>query len=1253
MQPQPDGEDELDVSCRSLRLTNEIGRIETENTGMLEIATHETRLIAWLKLFVLCMLLAIAAVMTWLTYSLSRAPEKSSFESTFENQAERLIDTFHKQSANFLFTGAGIVSAFASAEDSFYFGTHPNVTWATYEAMMSPTRQMTQVLSISWAPLLHTEEERLQWEHYIVYGQFWQDYSIGETDTDTDTNIFTDTETDTSTQQPQDAAYWEGRDIKDGIFDFYDNLWPIRSNKGPPYSPIWQSTPLLETRPSILLDQLSEPVRAKALTQMYDLNISSFSGFLKEPFESKISRDYQGQRTVLFTPFHNDGGEILGSFQLTFDWATVFANQVGFQHSLFVVLENTCGEAVTYFVEGKHVTYLGEGDLQNTGHENYEKTSSLKGIEDQWRARFDQTRVTGVFLDRYFSSDRLDETCRYSIRVYPSDEFATQFYTMRPAIYSASVALVFLLCVLMVYLYNFLVDRRQSKVMNQAVEARNIVDSMFPSAFRDRLFRNRRQEEDGTGFFAMVAPPKIRLTTLLNDDSNGSTSITRSTNPLLRLEEPIAEMFSNTTVIFADIAGFTAWSSEREPSQVFELLETLYRQFDLVAKRLGVFKVETIGDCYVAVTGLPESNKDHAIVCARFAWEVMRQMGDLTKALEVSLGPGTSDLALRIGLHSGSVTAGVLRGDKARFQLFGDTMNTASRMESTGQTGKIQVSAETACLLSAAGKTRWLSKRERLVSVKGKGDMQVRPISVPGIVFVISCSLFSLSIQTFWLDPQRQQRTSSLDNYNNFAPESHGSARNWKELGLDSPLNLKVAGKLERLIDWNVEVLISRLAKVVTKRNKAALIGGLSPRRQSRGRTNGQNLGRANEQPVSAVSEVLELPRFDPRVARRQSINTKTTNTSTINQAVRTQLRAYVARIARYYKDVPFHNFEHASHVALSANKLIKRIIAPEDVDYNKDGTNNGERMESLASDLHHSTFGISSDPLTHFVVVFAALVHDVDHTGVPNAQLVKEEDPIAVRYHNKSVAEQHSVQLALETLAEPQYGDLQNCIYANNYEENRFRQLVINSVMATDIVDRDLDTLRKNRWTKAFHSANCSHTMEEHVNRKATIVIEHIIQASDVAHTMQHWHVFCKWNEKLYNEMYAAYLCGRSAKDPSIDWYDSEIGFFDHYIIPLAKKLQECGIFGVSSDEYLQYALANRQEWAIKGRQVTKEMIIRRMNFFGQAKPSSTVPRNLLPIHSSSSSTNSSPASSKSYLPTPGTAGPARDLINIGLPLR
>jgi class 3 adenylate cyclase len=101
--------------------------------------------------------------------------------------------------------------------------------------------------------------------------------------------------------------------------------------------------------------------------------------------------------------------------------------------------------------------------------------------------------------------------------------------------------------------------------------------------------------------------------------------------------------------------GFTAWSSEREPAQVFVLLETIYRAMDKAAKRMNVFKVETIGDCYVAATGLPEPQEDHAERMAKFARKCLKSVAILTKRLEARLGPGTADLAMRIGIHSGPV----------------------------------------------------------------------------------------------------------------------------------------------------------------------------------------------------------------------------------------------------------------------------------------------------------------------------------------------------------------------------------------------------------------------------------------------------------------------------------------------------------------------------------------------------------------------------------------------------------------------
>jgi 3'5'-cyclic nucleotide phosphodiesterase len=227
-----------------------------------------------------------------------------------------------------------------------------------------------------------------------------------------------------------------------------------------------------------------------------------------------------------------------------------------------------------------------------------------------------------------------------------------------------------------------------------------------------------------------------------------------------------------------------------------------------------------------------------------------------------------------------------------------------------------------------------------------------------------------------------------------------------------------------------------------------------------------------------------------------------------------------------------------------------------------------------------------------------------VDHVGVPNAQLVKEKTDVAVRYKNQSVAEQNSVDVAWSLLMEPDYYELRKAIYTTEAEMRRFRQLVVNSVMATDIVDRDLKALRNARWAKAFSddatvleggdAAAGDETEVSCTNRKATIVIEHVIQAADVSHTMQHWHVYRKWNERFFEECYKAYVEGRAETDPSIGWYKGELGFYDFYIIPLAKKLKDCGVFGVSSDECLNYAVRIRGEWEEKGESIVSEMIER-----------------------------------------------------------
>jgi class 3 adenylate cyclase len=213
-----------------------------------------------------------------------------------------------------------------------------------------------------------------------------------------------------------------------------------------------------------------------------------------------------------------------------------------------------------------------------------------------------------------------------------------------PRFVTLAVALVLSFTVIMFLVFNQLVERRQRIILNKAADSTAIVSSLFPKQVRDRLLAT--DSKKGTSGIFGSSNNRLKMF-LSGDEDNGGM-----------LNNPIADLFPNCTVMFADIAGFTAWSSTRGPEQVFVLLQSLYHKFDQLAKRRKVFKVETIGDCYLAVAGLPEAQPQHAIIMARFAWECRLGMIEVTRELEVALGPDCSDLKMRFGLHSGPVTAG-------------------------------------------------------------------------------------------------------------------------------------------------------------------------------------------------------------------------------------------------------------------------------------------------------------------------------------------------------------------------------------------------------------------------------------------------------------------------------------------------------------------------------------------------------------------------------------------------------------------
>lgn len=1147
----------------STRFNSTVGGHVTEES--LNIAKKENRLVRTWRVIMFGVLLVTTIVVAVLVFSFVSNMERVEFETSFEDDTIKIYESLRTSMDTKLEAVDSLAMLMVSS------ARERNETWP-YTVLPDFASKAAKMRILSNAIALQqyqyvTEENRVDWERFAKSNEGWVQDAIDVVRTDT---TFRGPNKETIEDYPNPNDYDER--IRYG--------GPVENNTGP-YTPSWQTYPMLQS-PNITaynFNAIQHKTLGPGIREVFQNRrvvigpVLNFEDSKEDGGNNRVtvwaarhvSDDVDASEPVIrvLYPILDtasgaitiDQGEsssnVVGIIASSFFWRSFLENILpNGEDGVTVVFENTCNQSFTYEVNGYEATWIGPGDLHDPKFDYLGHTVTFEDMGFYYSESSRRERNYGGLPIN-------DDYCAYTVSTYPSQTMKDKHITNNPFVFTVVSVAIFVFTVVVFIGYDKLVARRQRKVMKTAVRSSTIVSSLFPSTVRDRLMEDsnsnrvhKNTTSSGSGYMAgSVLATKSRLRTFLNDGSDPSSSefaITKRNNNTAELNKPIADLFTETTVMFADIAGFTAWSSVREPTQVFTLLETVYGAFDAIALRRGVFKVETIGDSYVAVTGLPDPRKDHAVAMAKFARDCRQKFRELVSILESSLGPETGDLNLRIGLHSGPVTAGVLRGQKSRFQLFGDTVNTAARMESTGKVNKIQISESTAALLKSAKKSHWITPREEMVEAKGKG-----------------------LLRTYWVEPKivtaSSTDTNTTSSLSGFLPFNQSTS-------VSSP---RVSNQMERLINWNIDVLERLLKKIVARRIALGKI--ITVVNVDWDRTSDDTIV------LNEVKEVIELPEYDSNYAQADD-----PDSIVLQSRVRLQLRDLITSIALTYHDNPFHNFAHASHVCMSVAKLLSRIVAP-DKDF--------EEQEQL----HDHTYGITSDPLTQFACVFSALIHDADHPGVPNAQLVKEKTDMAKTYHGKSIAEQNSINVAWKILVDDKYKELRGTICGSQQEENRFRHLIVNAVCATDIIDKDLKLARNQRWDKAFSTKTATSSLlltskreneQVQINRKATIVIEHIIQASDIAHTMQHWHVYIKWNERLYAEMYKAYTDGRSEKDPTDSWYEGEIGFFDFYIIPLAQKLSECGVFGVSSDEYLNYATMNRNEWEKKGRDVVSNYI-------------------------------------------------------------
>ncbi|MCE9573980.1 MAG: HAMP domain-containing protein [Deltaproteobacteria bacterium] len=174
----------------------------------------------------------------------------------------------------------------------------------------------------------------------------------------------------------------------------------------------------------------------------------------------------------------------------------------------------------------------------------------------------------------------------------------------------------------------------------------------------------------------------------------------------------IVDRFEAVTVLFADLVGFTALSSRTSPEALVGMLDELFSIFDRLAEELGLEKIKTIGDAYMVVAGIPEPRADHALAIARMGLAMQAEL----RAYSARNG---TDLTIRVGIHTGSVVAGVIGRKKFIYDLWGDTVNTASRMESHGIPGRVHVSEATYQLL----RDDLAFEARGVIDIKGKGPM--------------------------------------------------------------------------------------------------------------------------------------------------------------------------------------------------------------------------------------------------------------------------------------------------------------------------------------------------------------------------------------------------------------------------------------------------------------------------------------------------------------------------------------------------
>eukprot|EP00550_Attheya_septentrionalis_P002544 CAMPEP_0198286510 /NCGR_PEP_ID=MMETSP1449-20131203/5583_1 /TAXON_ID=420275 /ORGANISM="Attheya septentrionalis, Strain CCMP2084" /LENGTH=778 /DNA_ID=CAMNT_0043984279 /DNA_START=20 /DNA_END=2356 /DNA_ORIENTATION=+ len=309
-----------------------------------------------------------------------------------------------------------------------------------------------------------------------------------------------------------------------------------------------------------------------------------------------------------------------------------------------------------------------------------------------------------------------------------------------------------------------------------------------------------------------------------------------------------------------------------------------------------------------------------------------------------------------------------------------------------------------------------------------------------------------------WLSSRRAQRRniSTIPCHALASAAYTISTQRWDILNQESNPDVAGTADMSVLVERIVALLFIRMVALMTSRSQRRPKGTGS----SQDDVTSQKPATFSDLSTSTISK--ELLDQSPPLPER------------LTPVVVAELREYVRRICSLYRDMEYHNVKHAYHVVVSANKLLDLMLT-EDEDYIRSESAAGGITEasSPTGSKRRSklppTYGIRADPMAQLALIFSALVHDVDHPGVTNRQLVTESDEIAILYNDQSPAEQRSLAIAFSMIMEKDFKALRDAIFAEKDEFVSFRRTVINLVMSTDIASPERMQIIKSKWKEAF----------------------------------------------------------------------------------------------------------------------------------------------------------------------------------------